>query len=151
MGRFGFSAGLALMCAAACSHAADYTDAQRAQWRALAQQGDAAAQYRLGMSYCCGNGPGVDSGEAMTWLCRAAPRNKDAAFQLGQMYSARPKEPAFMFITSRDIAYAWYTVAMKDGHPLAGAYRAAIANDMSDNQIARAHEWAENPGEIACP
>lgn len=140
-----------LMVVTTCASASDHMTGQRKQWQALAERGDAVAQYNLGMSYCCGVGPGKHSGEAIKWLCRAAARNKDAAFQLGQMYSGRPKEPPFLLINSRDIAYMWYTVAMQDGHPLAAAYRAALAQDMSEMQIARGERWAGSAGEIACP
>ena len=57
------------------------------EWRPLAEQGDAVAQYNLGLMY--GNGQGVpqDYAEAVKWYRLAAAQgNAGAQYNLGLMY-----------------------------------------------------------------
>ena len=64
----------------------DYATALR-EWTPLAEQGDAGAQYNLGLMY--GNGDGVpqDDKNAMKWYTLAAGQGyADAQYNLGFMY-----------------------------------------------------------------
>ena len=150
LGRMAAGAGLLLALAQAVSAADDKP--QREQFLAQAQAGNADAQYALGMSYCCGNGPGLDTQQAVRWLCRAALQgHKDAAFALAQYYAVRPKSKPFMAVDTHDYAYLWYTVANEHGHPLALAYRTALADDMPASAIRRAEDWARDPAAAGCP
>ena len=58
-----------------------------AELRARAEQGDAGAQFEIGMMYSDGRGVPQDDVQAMVWYCRAAEhRYVDALFALGAMY-----------------------------------------------------------------
>ena len=65
----------------------DYASALR-EWRALAEQGDATAQYQLGVMYDDGEGVLEDDREAARWYRRAAEQGYAAAqLDLGLMYA----------------------------------------------------------------
>ncbi len=58
------------------------------EFRPLAQQGDADAQFYLGQMYSKGRGVPQDDAEAVAWYRRAAEHgDAEAQFYLGQMYS----------------------------------------------------------------
>ena len=64
----------------------DYATAY-AEFRPLAEQGDARAQYRLGIMYNVGFGVPADPEQAAMWLGKAAEQNiPDAQFELGYLY-----------------------------------------------------------------
>jgi TPR repeat protein len=76
----GFDEGLAAY------HAEDYT-AALAEFRPLAEAGEARAQYRLGVMYNMGFGVKADPETAALWLGRAAEQDvADAQFILGVLY-----------------------------------------------------------------
>ena len=57
------------------------------EWKPLAQQGDAYAQYNLGVMYDAGNGVLQDYKEAVRWYRLAAEQGlASAQFNLGWMY-----------------------------------------------------------------
>jgi TPR repeat protein len=57
-------------------------------WEPLAENGDAASQYNLGMLYARGDGVDEDLAEAARWFRRAAERGQvDAQARLGGMYA----------------------------------------------------------------
>ena len=57
------------------------------QWMPLAEQGDADAQYNLGVMYDNGEGVTQDDAEAVKWYRRAAEQgNAFAQHNLGVMY-----------------------------------------------------------------
>lgn len=65
----------------------DYKTALR-EWQDLAEQGDANAQYQLGVLYYRGEGVPQDFDEAATWFKAAADSgDADAQFNLGLMFS----------------------------------------------------------------
>jgi TPR repeat protein len=67
-------------------HRQDYATALR-EWRSLARQGDAEAQYNLGVMYERGEGVAKDEAEAVRWYTQAAAQgNADAQYNLGVMY-----------------------------------------------------------------
>ena len=58
------------------------------EWKPLAEQGNAFAQYYLGMMYEYGQGVEQDYGQALAWYWKAADQgNADAQSKLGLMYS----------------------------------------------------------------
>ena len=64
----------------------NYTAAQQL-WRPLAGQGNAAAQYNLGVLYDNGQGVPRDKAEALKWYRLAAGQGlADAQFKLGALY-----------------------------------------------------------------
>ena len=57
------------------------------EWRPLAEQGDPAAQFRLGDMYRQGRGVRLDAAEAVRWYQAAASQgNAEAQFHLAEMY-----------------------------------------------------------------
>ena len=70
----------------AAYHRGDYATARR-EWRPLAEQGDASAQYNLGVMYSNGEGVPQDYAKAVKWYRKAAEQgNADAQNNLGIMY-----------------------------------------------------------------
>ena len=66
----------------------DYQTALQ-EWRPLAEQGLATAQFKLGMMYATGWGVEQDDAEAVKWWRLAAEQGDSAAqFNLGLMYGA---------------------------------------------------------------
>ena len=66
--------------------AGDYAAALR-EWRPLAEQGDAEAQFNLGVMYSKGQGVAQDDAQALAWYRKAAEQGyAKAQFNLGLMY-----------------------------------------------------------------
>ena len=124
---------------------ADYATALR-EWRPLAEQGHAGAQYQLGLLYDFSKGVPQDFATARQWYEKAAAQgHAGAQHNLGGMYE-------FGHGVTRDdvLAYMWYHLAA--GQPngdewrdLAAENRDGIADHMTSVQIAdakmRAQEW----------
>jgi TPR repeat protein len=124
----------------------DILKMQRAQWRRLAEQGDAEGEYQLGMTYCCGFGPGHTDTIAYKWLCRAALQgHEQAQFQLGRMFGYGIKKRPFSTPQVADVAYMWYGLAAAQGDQVAAGYKTALEQSMSAQQIARARAWEKHP------
>ncbi len=82
-----------------------------AEWRPLADQGNASAQYNLGVMYSNGEGVSQDFAEAAKWYRKAADQgNGSAQFKLGFMYDVGQG-------ISKDFAEAakWYRKAADQG------------------------------------
>ena len=89
----------AVLAGAGLAHAQDFQDGVAAarrgdfelamqQWRPLAESGDAASQYNLGMLYARGDGVDEDLAEAARWFQKAAEQGQvDAQARLGGMYA----------------------------------------------------------------
>jgi len=94
--------------------AGNYADAAK-QFRALAEQGNAVAQARLGVLYEQGRGVPQDFQEAYKWIrLSVAQGNADAQFTLGWMYELGEGVP-------QDIKEAinWYRLSAKQGNGFA--------------------------------
>lgn len=131
---------------AASQNKFDVLQMQRDQWRQLAEQGDAEAEYQLGMTYCCGYGPGHTNTTARKWLCRAALQgHEQAQYQLGRMDGNVIKKRPFSTPQHVDYAYLWYGLAAAQGNQLAAGYLAALEQTMSPQEIARARDWETHP------
>ncbi len=91
----------------------DYATAVR-EWRPLAEQGDAAAQYYLGNLYRTGQGVPQDYAEAERWYRRAVEQGyASAQFNLGVIYDKGYGVP-------QDYVQAqmWYSLAeAQDSNP----------------------------------
>ena len=65
----------------------DFTDALR-EWRPLAEEGDARAQYYLGMMYANGEGVPENDRQAAHWFRKSARQgNAQSQYHLGMMYA----------------------------------------------------------------
>jgi hypothetical protein len=78
----------------------DYSTALK-EWQPLAEQGDAQAQYYLGVLYFKGEGVPQDYGQAREWWLKAAAQGHAIAqFNLGRLYEKGEGVP-------QDYAKAW--------------------------------------------
>ena len=88
----------------------DYATALK-EWQPLAEQGDATAQYNLGLMYAQGKGVPQDDAKAVRWYRKAAEQGLAAAqTNLGLIYSQGngvPKDYVH--------AYVWYNLAAAQG------------------------------------
>ena len=92
----------------------DYATALRA-WQPLAEQGDAAAQYNLGLMHETGQGVPQDDKAAAQWFRRAAEQgHASAQNSLGVMYDQGKGVPQ-----DDKAAVQWYRRAAEQGHALA--------------------------------
>jgi hypothetical protein len=121
---------------------ADYATALR-EWRPLAEQGDADAQYNLGVMYDFAKGVPRDFTAARQWYEKAAAQgHAGAQNNLGGLYE-------FGHGVKRDYvrAYMWYNIASahRTGDPqkdVAAENLDGIAGRMTSAQIAEAKKLA---------
>jgi hypothetical protein len=91
----------------------DYAAALR-EWRPLAGQGDAAAQYKLGALYDDGQGVPQDHAEAARWYRKAAEQGHAwAQYKLGALYDDGQGVPQ-----DHAEAMRWYRKAAKQGYAI---------------------------------
>ena len=124
--------------ALAAAEQGDYLTALRL-WRSLAEQGDADAQYNLGVMYSNGDGVPRDYAEAMKWHRKAADQgNGNAQFNLGFMYDLGRGTPQ-----SYIEAVKWYSLAANQGVAIAQFKLGVMYNDgqgVAQDYI-HAHMW----------
>jgi len=118
----------------------DFAKALR-EWRPLAEQGNARAQFYLGVLYENGDGVPEDYEKAREWYMKSAAQGEaNAQFYLGLMF-------AFGRGGHLDLvqAHMWYSLAAGNGHARAALHRNDLAKQMKPAQIAeaqkRAREW----------
>ncbi len=121
-----------------------------AEWRARAEQGDAIAQYNLGVMYTKGEGVPQDDGEAVRWFRKAAQQGfSQAQYNLGVMYDDGRGVPQDYVA-----AHKWYNLAASgstgETRKAAINKREILAARMTPAQIAEAQraarQWArEHP------
>ncbi len=127
----------------------DYATAFQ-EFKPLAEQGDARAQFRLGFMYAKGQGVSQDYAEAIKWYQKAAEQG-DAAAQnnLGFTYSRGQGIPQ-----DYTLAHMWYNLAASHWPPgsdrdMAVKNRDIVAAKMTPAQIAEAQrlarEWKPKP------
>jgi TPR repeat protein len=99
----------------------DYGDADR--WlRLAATQGDASAQFWLGVGYERGYFGGIDYQESLKWLRKSAVQGlPDAQFNLGQRYEDGTGVPK-----SHEMAASWYRKAADHFSDVTGAFNAVV-------------------------
>ena len=114
----------------------DYATALR-EWRSLAIQGDADAQYALGVLYDSGDGVSEDDREAVKWYRMAAEQGQAwSQFNLAGMYDDGEG------VEEDDVvAYAWFKIASANGTE--GPRMPKLTNVMNPDQIAKAEALAK--------
>jgi hypothetical protein len=123
----------------------DYSVALR-EWQPLAQQGDANAQYHIGVLYHNGFGVTQDYQQAINWYRKAAEQGLAAAqFNLGVLFHNGGKVK-LDYVQ----AYMWFDIAGINGVVQADNNRDVTATKMTPPQIAEAkrlaREWvAKHP------
>ena len=121
----------------AAAERGDYATALR-EWRPLAEQGDAEAQYYLGAMYDRGIGVRQDLAEAAKWYRRAAHQDDaDGQNNLGAMYLNGHGVPQ-----DNVQAHMWFNLAAAQGNKPAIENRDFIATQMTPAQIAKAERMA---------
>ena len=89
----------------------DYATALK-EWKPLAEQGDALAQYNLGQMYRKGDGVPQDDKEAARWWKLAAEQGEiKAQYNIGWMYKNGQGVPQ-----DYNEAFRWYTLAAEQGN-----------------------------------
>ncbi len=108
------------------------------EFRPLAQQGDADAQYNLGLMYFEGRGVPQEDAEALSWFRRSAEQGDALAqFALGVMYLEGRGVPQ-----DYAQAYMWVNLAVVQGREDARKARDILAEQMTPAQIAEAQRLA---------
>jgi hypothetical protein len=91
--------------------ARDYAKAAQI-YQALAAQGDAKAQYNLGLMYASGEGVAADQQQALKWFRQAAEQGlAEAQYRLGVIYFRNDIVPI-----DYEEAIQWYRRAAEQGH-----------------------------------
>ena len=119
--------------------------------RARAEQGNAAAQFNLGVMYANGEGVRQDYAQALVWYRKAAEQGyAPAQFNLGGMYDTGRGVPQDYVE-----AHMWCNLAASrasgDDQKTYADWRESVAKTMPPQQIAeaqrRAREWKPKSGE----
>ena len=115
----------------AAHKARDYQKAFRL-WKRAAEQGDASAQFMVGLMYASGSGTPEDDAKAVYWYTRAAKQGDAYPQQrLGLMYSMGEG------VSKNYVhAYAWASIAAAQGNSLIKMFKNAIADPMTPAEIA---------------
>jgi hypothetical protein len=104
----------------------------------LAEQGEAYAQYNLGLMYDEGEGVPENNAEAVRWYRLAAEQGyARAQSDLGFMYSNGEGVPQ-----NNVRAYIWYSVAAAQGNETARTNRDIISERLTPDQLARGQDIA---------
>ena len=115
----------------------DYATALH-EWRPLAEQGNARAQYYLGMLYSNGQGVPKDYVQARQWYEKSAVQGEaKAQYSLGALYSNGDGVPQD-FVQ----AHKWNSLAGANGNKNAAMRRDALAKRMTPAQINKAQQLA---------
>ena len=108
-------------------------------WRPLAEQGDAKAQFSIGVMYANGHGFTKDNKKAVKWYRLAAEQGHAAAqSNLGVMYSF-----GWGVLQDYKEAVKWYRLAAEQGH-VTGQFNLASMYDNGQGVLqdyVRAHMW----------
>jgi uncharacterized protein len=116
----------------------DYATALR-EWRPLAEQGDALAQYHLGVLYRKGRGVPQDDVQARQWYAKAAAQGQaKAQFNLGTLYFNGEGVPK-----DYQQALRWFRLAADQGEALAQTKIAIMYDEgqgVSKNFV-QAYKW----------
>jgi len=123
--------------------AGDYATAYRS-WFPDAEQGDAKAQFNLGIMYYEGTGVPENDTEAVKWYRMAAEQGDvSAQYNLGNMYGKGEGVPEDYVK-----AYMWWLLAKAQGDKEAAGNLDIVKKRMNTAQIGKAQalasEWWEN-------
>ena len=121
----------------AAAQSGDFATALR-EWRPLAEQGHANAQFYLGLMYDKGEGVLQDYKTAVKWYTLAAEQG-DAIAQnsLGWMY-----DNGHGVIKDNVYAHMWGNIAASNGNENGGKLRDLVAKEMTATQIEKAQDLA---------
>ena len=116
----------------------DFATAMK-EWRPLAEQGDAVAQYNLGTMYDNGDGVVQDYAEAVK-LYRLAAEQGDAYAQnnLGVAYGYGQG-----VLQDNILSHMWYNIASANGYKKSSEWRDEIAAKMTAADISKAQAMAK--------
>ena len=115
----------------------DYTAAAK-EWRPDAEEGDAQAQFNVGLLYLDGKGVPQDPGEAAKWFRRSAEQGyTQAQHNLGAMYGSGQG-------VRKDYieAYKWMNICAATGNAGCIAQRDLLAKKLKPAQVAQAQRMA---------
>ena len=115
----------------------DYTTAAK-EWRPLAEDGDAATQFNLGLLYLDGHGVPQDYAEAAKWFRRSAEQGyTEAQHNLGAMYGTGQG-------VQRDYveAYKWLNICSAKGNTGCTTQRDLVAKKLKPAQVSQAQRLA---------
>ena len=117
--------------------AKDYAAALK-EWKPLAEQGNAEAQYAIGLLYRRGHAVLQDYKEALTWFRNASEQGvAGSQLNLGWMYQDGEG-------VSEDIvlAHMWFNIASANGASIGAEWRDKVAKEMSQEAIEKAQAMA---------
>ena len=137
LGSSGVSWGLDFQRGLAAARSGDYATALR-EWKPLAEQGYADAQYNLGQMYAKGQGVPQDYKTAVKWYTLSAEQGfAFAQFNLGAMYGNGTG-------VKQDYvrAHMWWNIAASSGEKDADKNRDIVAKRMTPSQIENARNLA---------
>ena len=137
LGSVGMSASADFQKGFAAYKSGDYATALR-EWRPLAKQGDADAQFYLGGMYDTGRGVPQDYKTAVKWYRLAAEQGNDTAmFTLSVTYEDGQG-------VKQDLVYAhiWRSIAAMNGDFVASMQIDGLEEKMTPAQIAEAQKLA---------
>jgi TPR repeat protein len=118
----------------ASAQCAEGSDIDVSELKARAEQGNATAQFYLGIRYAKGQGVPKDPAEAVKWCRKAAEQGYAMAqYILGAMYHYGEGVPK-----NSVTAYMWYNLAATNGLEKAVELRRSIEQEMTPAQIAEA-------------
>ncbi|HZT37342.1 MAG TPA: tetratricopeptide repeat protein [Bryobacteraceae bacterium] len=116
----------------------DYATALK-EWRPIAEQGDMAAQFNLGLLYYDGLGVPQDFQEARRWFQRSADQGYDKAqLNLGAMYGSGKglRRPDYVQ------AYVWLSLCAAAGNEKCAAQRDLVARKLKGSKLSEAQRIA---------
>ena len=121
----------------AAAQTGDFATALR-EWTPLAEQGDAKAQFNLGLMYRNGDGVLQNYKTAVKWYTLAAEQGvASAQTNLGVMYYNGQG-----VLQDNVYAHMWWNIAASNGHKLASKNRGVIAEIMTPSQLEKAQDLA---------
>ena len=115
----------------------DYTTAAK-EWRPLAEQGVAAAQFNIGLMYYDGHGVPLDFAQAAEWFTKAAEQDYGKAqYDLGAMYGIGKG-------VKRDYvqAYKWLNLCAAKGDARCAEQRDLVAKKLKASQLTAAQRMS---------
>ena len=105
---------------------------------AAAKQGEAYAQYNLGVMYAFGDGVPENDAEAVKWYRKAADQgDAGGQYNLGVMYFGGDGVPE-----NNIRAYVWWSMAKTQGHTFATENLEMLKPQMTKQQIAEGQALA---------
>ena len=122
----------------AANNRGDYATALR-EWRPLAEQGHAVAQYSLGLLYANGQGVPKDDAQARQWYEKAAAQgSRYVQGWLGLIYANGRGMPQDLVQ-----AHLWLSMAAAQGNKMARQERNKVIMKMTPAQVAEAQRLAQ--------